>query len=58
MTMKGIKLESRGKEIVNLYGDTRKRTVYTIPNQWKFFVKVDGEFVEVFHKSCWFSAQA
>ena len=58
MMMNNIKLESRGKEIVNLYGDVKKRTVYTIPNEWKFFVKVGGEFIEVYHKSCWFSTEA
>ena len=58
MTMNGIKLESRGKEIVNLNGDERRRTVYTIPNEWRFFVKVEGQFIEVYHKSSWFSSQA
>ena len=57
MMMNGMKLESRGKERVYFYGEWMKRTVYMIPNEWRFFVKVGGVFTEVYHKSCWFSTE-
>lgn len=55
MKMNDIGLISRGKERVYIYGEWVTRTVYSIPNEWRFFVKVGGEFIEVYHKSCWFS---
>ena len=58
MTLNGIKLESRGKEIVNVYGEITRRTVYTVPGKWKFYVRVGGEFIEVYHKACTFSTEA
>lgn len=55
MKRNGQTLESRGKEKVFIYGEWTTRTVYYIPNEWRFFVKVNGEFIEVFHKSYYFS---
>lgn len=57
MKINGIKLDSRGVEQVYLYGEWVRRTVYNVPNEWKFFVKINGEFVEVFHKSYFFSTE-
>lgn len=58
MIVNNIKLENRGQEIVYIYGERTRRAVYCVPNAWKFYVKVNGEAIEVFHKSCWFSTEA
>ena len=50
-----INLISRGIEEVYIYGDAYKRTVYCIPNEWRFYIKVDGKFIRVWHKSSSFS---
>ena len=55
MQINGIKLESRGKERIVNGRESFNRTVYCVPNQWKFYIKVNGEFVEVYHKSDYFS---
>ena len=55
MTMNGIRLISRGTERIVNGREEFKRTVYCVPNEWKFYIKMDGEFIEVYHKSCFFS---
>lgn len=59
MKVNGIKLDSRGKEKVVMYDNSwSTRTVYYIPNEWKFYIKFDGEMHEVYHKSYYFSVNA
>jgi hypothetical protein len=53
--MNGIALKSRGIETIRNGRETFKRTVYYLPNKLRFFIKIDGEFVEVFHKADHFS---
>lgn len=55
MKMNGVQLISRGQERIVNGKEEFKRTVYAVPNKWEFYIKVDGEFIEVFHKSCYFS---
>ena len=58
MKYNGTTLESRGQEIVYLAdGSEVRRVVYTIPDEWRFFIKHGGELVEVFHKSYYFSVR-
>jgi len=57
MKMNGVTLNSRGIEKVYVYGDALRKTVYSHPTEWKFYIKLDGEFIEVYHKSCWFSTE-
>ena len=57
MKMNGLSLISRGVEKVYIYGDWFRRTVYCHPKEWKFFVRINGEIIEVYHKSCWFSTE-
>lgn len=55
MKMNGITLISRGKERITNGREEFRRTVYNVPNEWKFYIKIDGEFIEVFHKTDYFS---
>ena len=57
MKMNGISLITRGKERVYVYGDWMTKTVYSHPDKWKFYIKLNGEFIEVYHKACWFSTK-
>lgn len=57
MKMNGVSLVSRGNEIVYIYRERTRRTVYQHPDKWKFYVKMNGEFIEVYHKSCYFSTE-
>ena len=50
-------LKSRGTEIVYVYGNKCRRTVWQKDGEWKFYIKVDGELIEVYHKSCYFSTE-
>lgn len=55
MKINGREAHSRGQEIVYIYGQRTRRAVYQIEGEWKFFAKVDGEYIEVYHGSCDFS---
>lgn len=55
MKMNGIELISRGIEDVCIYGEWLKRTVYCIKDAWRFFAKINGEFIEVYHRRDYFS---
>lgn len=55
MKMNDTVLKSRGIETIRNGRETFKRTVYYVPDEWKFFIKIDGEFIEVFHKADHFS---
>lgn len=57
MKMNGISLVSRCDEIVYVYRERTRRTVYQLPNEWRFFIKLNGKFIEVYHKSYWFSTE-
>lgn len=46
--MKGIILKSRGQEEVFIYGVKYRKAVYFAEELKKFFVKVNGELVEVY----------
>ena len=48
MKMFGKSLISRGLEEVHVYGQKTRKTVWRVDGQNQFFVKVNGEFVEVF----------
>lgn len=51
-----VQLVSRGIERVILHdGGEYRKTVWMVPNEWKFYTRVDGCFIEVYHKACWFS---
>ena len=52
---KAVELKSRGQEVVLIYSDKFKRTVYEVVGEWRFFVKLYGEYIEVYHKDCYFS---
>lgn len=49
-----MKLKSRGREEVYLYGDKFNRTVY-YTEDGRYFVKYYGELIEVYHKAMNFS---
>ena len=57
MNYKGkmVTLSSRGTERVSLYGEEHRKTVWQIPDEWKFFTRVNGQFIEVYHIACSFS---
>ena len=55
MKINGREAHSRGQEIVYIYGQRTRRAVYQIEGEWEFYVKVNGEFIEVYHGSCDFS---
>lgn len=55
MKYNGLNLVSRGKEEVYVYGEKYHRTVWELEGQWKFYTRINGEFIEVYHKACWFS---
>ena len=57
MKMNGISMVSSPNEIVNIYGEWRRRTVYHKEGEWKFFIRVNKEWLEVFHKSYYYSMQ-
>lgn len=55
MKMNGIASISRGLEDVCIYGNWIKKTVYFAKEMCKFYVKLNGEFIEVYHKANSFS---
>ena len=55
MKINGREAHSRGQEIVYIYGERTRRAVYQIDGEWEFFVKVNGEYIEVFHRASDFS---
>lgn len=55
MKMNGTPMVSSPNNIVYIYGERTRRTVYHKEGEWKFFVRVNGEWLQVYHKSCWFS---
>ena len=55
MKINGREAHSRGQEIVYIYGERTRRAVYQIVGEWEFYIKVNGEFIEVYHGSCDFS---
>lgn len=52
---KEVVLKSRGQEEVYINGYKYKKAVYEEVGEWRFFVKLDGEFIEVYHHDCYFS---
>jgi hypothetical protein len=55
MKINGKNANSRGSESVCIYGTTTRRAVYQIEDEWKFFIKVNGKFIEVYHTADGFS---
>lgn len=55
MKINGQEAHSRGQEIVYIYGERTRRAVYQIEGEWKFFAKVNGEYIEVYHDTCFFT---
>lgn len=51
MIINGKKAHSRGQEEVSVYGERQRRAVYCIDDAWEFYIKIDGEYIEVFHYS-------
>ena len=55
MKINGRDAHSLGQDIVFIYGERTRKAVYQIDGEWRFFSKVNGEYVEVYHKSMGFS---
>ena len=55
MKHNGMKLNSRGRERVYICGDRYNKTVWQVDGQWKFYTRLNGEFIEVYHKNMYFS---
>jgi hypothetical protein len=50
-------LKSTGSYDVYVYGDKFVRTVYRQDKDFRFFVKMDGEFLEVYRKGNYFTTR-
>lgn len=50
-----ITLISRYTEEVYLYGEKMNRTVWWNPSDKKYYIKIDGEFIEVYRRGSGFS---
>ena len=57
MKKDGIALDSRGIEEVYLWSEKDRRTVWRDPSDNNFYVRLDGEFVQVYRKGCIFSTE-
>lgn len=55
MKIIGREAHSKGQDIVYIYGERTRKAVYQIDGEWRFFVKVNGEPLEVYPATMGFS---
>lgn len=55
MKINGKEAHSIGKDIVYIYGERTNRAVYQLNGEQKFFIKANGEYIEVYPISMGFS---
>jgi hypothetical protein len=48
-------IHSIGKDIVYVYGERTRRAVYQVEGENKFYIKTNGEFIEVYRITMGFS---
>ena len=55
MKIYGKEAHSRGQDIVYIYGEKTRRAVYQVEGERKFFIKTNGEYIEVYPGSTGYS---
>jgi hypothetical protein len=51
-----VELDNEGINSVVFFDNREyRKRVWKIPDEWRFFIKMDGEFIEVYRKAGWYS---